>query len=429
MKKILQLKLKLLAKLILKKYKPKVIGITGSVGKTSAKEAIFSVLSVSYKTRRNIKNYNNEIGLPLTIIGVESPGRSFIGWLIVFLKAIKLLIINEKKYPEMLVLEMGVDRPGDMEYLLSIVKCDIGIMTTIGTSHLEFFGTVENIEKEKTLLLNSLKPGGWSVLNNDDERIRKIAKNLKSKNITYGFSEKSNVRAIEISFSFEKNKSLENLIGLSFKLGYNGSYVPVLVPGVISETSIYSCLIAACVGVIYDINLLKISEALRSLKLPSSRMNLIKGIKKTLIIDDSYNSSPQSAKAALEVLSKISISKENKKIAILGDMLELGNISEKSHFEIGNLLFELGINQLYAIGSRARDIAQGARSAGMKDGDIFEFADSEEAGKFIQQKITKGDLLLVKGSQGVRTEKIVKELMADPLRASELICRQDESWK
>ncbi|MDP2830494.1 MAG: Mur ligase family protein, partial [bacterium] len=125
MKKIIQFKLKILAKMILARYKPDVIGITGSVGKTSAKEAVYAVLASKFNARRNIKNYNNEIGLPLTVIGADSPGKSVFGWLAVFLKALKLILIRDANYPRILILEMGVDRPGDMDYLNSIVKCKI----------------------------------------------------------------------------------------------------------------------------------------------------------------------------------------------------------------------------------------------------------------------------------------------------------------
>ncbi|MCX6796207.1 MAG: Mur ligase family protein, partial [Candidatus Falkowbacteria bacterium] len=153
MKIIVQKILKHLAKAILKKYQPLVIGITGSVGKTSAKEAIYAVLASQKKTRRNVKNYNNEIGLPLTIIGAESGGRSIADWLKVFRRALKLICVKDENYPEILVLEMGADRPGDLDYLNSIVCCKIGVITLIGPVHLEYFGSIEQIQKEKGKLI------------------------------------------------------------------------------------------------------------------------------------------------------------------------------------------------------------------------------------------------------------------------------------
>jgi len=428
MKKLIQFKLKILAKMILAKYKPKIIGITGSVGKTSTKEAVYTVLKGKFNVRRNTKNYNNEIGLPLTIIGSDSPGKSIFGWSEVFFKALKLILFKDENYPKILILEMGVDQPGDMKYLMSITKCDIGIVTLISHSHEEFFEDVKEIQKEKGMLVENLKPGGWTILNFDDELTRELAKKSKVKVLSYGFKEGAAVRAQELVFSFEKTKEIDNLLGISFKLNYNGSFVPVLLPQVIGYNSIYAALAAAVVGVIMEMNLVEISKALRGFDSPNGRMNLIDGIKHTLIIDDTYNSSPASAMSALDIISKIPIAKEERRFAVLGDMLELGRYSEEGHREVGRYVAKSGVNKLIAVGERARDIARSAEEAGMLRDNIFEYTDITEAGRFIQQRILHGDLILVKGSQGMRMEKIVKEIMAEPLRAGELLVRQDTSW-
>jgi len=432
MKKIIQLKLKILAKIILAKYKPKIIGITGSVGKTSTKEAVYSVLANKFNVRKNIKNYNNEIGVPLTIIGAEAQGRSMVGWLVVFVKALKLILIKDKKYPEILILEMGVDRPGDMKYLTKIVKPDIGVVTLIGPVHLEFFGTIEKIQKEKGELIRNLKKTGFAILNYDNEKTRKIEEMSKVKVLTYGFEEKAQVKAQELIFSFSEEgvkKDSWNLAGVSFKLSYNGSFVPVLLPQVVGETAVYASLAASAVGIALGMNLVDIATTLKNYKSPRGRMNLIPGIKNTLIIDDSYNSSPQSSKSALDIAGKIKILEGARRLAVLGDMLELGSYSEDGHREVGKYLVKVGIDKLVLVGERSRDIGRGAEDAGMKKDDIFHFQDSEIAGKFVQERMKEGDLVLVKGSQGVRMERIVKEIMADPLSAEELLVRQDKSWK
>ena len=211
MRKLIQLKLKVLAKLILKKYKPKIIGITGSVGKTSTKEAVYTVLASKFNVRRNIKNYNNEIGLPLTIIGLDSPGRSIFGWIGIFLKAGKLILFKDKNYPEILVLEMGVDRPGDMKYLISITRSDISIITLISHTHEEYFGDIKEIQKEKGLLIEKIKPGGWAILNFENEMTKQIAKKSRVKLLSYGFSQGAIVRAQGLTFSFKKTKRAGNL--------------------------------------------------------------------------------------------------------------------------------------------------------------------------------------------------------------------------
>ena len=163
------------------KYKPKIVGVTGSVGKTTSKEAIFSVLSKKYRVGKSLKNYNNEIGLPLSILGFESPGKNLISWFLLFLEGIKMLIIKDKFYPEILVLEMGVDRPGDMDYLNKILKCDIGVITNVGMSHIEYFGTIDRIKNEKAKLITNLNKKGLAVINYDNEKSRDIINVSKEK--------------------------------------------------------------------------------------------------------------------------------------------------------------------------------------------------------------------------------------------------------
>jgi len=428
MKKIIQLKLKILAKLILAKYKPEIIGITGSVGKTSTKEAVYAVMSGKYKVRQNRENYNNEFGLPLTILGASSPGRSLFGWVLVFLKAARLLISRDKNYPKILVLEMGVDRPGDMKYLNSIAKCKVGLVTTIGPSHMEFFGSLENIQKEKGELIENLAKGGWAILNYDDEKARELTVKSRVKVLTYGLGHNANIRAQELSFSFENSREIDNLRGISYKLKSKDSFVPVLLPEVIGLNAVYASLAAAAVGIAYGLNLVEISKNLRKFNSPKGRMNLISGIKHTLIIDDTYNSSPQSAMAALDIIKKIPLVKGASKFAILADMLELGSYSEAGHREVGKYLAGSGINKLIVVGERAVDIGKGAEAAGMASDNIFYYSRVEDAGKFVQGRIHEGDLILVKGSQGMRMEKLVKEIMAEPLRAKELLVRQSEDW-
>ncbi len=432
MRYLIQLKLKILAKMILVKYKPDVVGITGSVGKTSAKEAIYAVLFSKFNARKNIKNYNNEIGVPLTIIGSESPGKSIFGWAGVFLKALKLILVKDKNYPKILVLEMGVDKPGDMDYLNKIVKCKIGVITAIGPVHLEFFGSMQNIQKEKGKLIQSLPESGWAILNYDDERAMRISKLSKAKFLTYGFNSGAGIIAKEMAFNFlsigGQEDSIKNLSGVSFKICYHGSSAPVLLRDVFGSAAVYAALAGASVGVAYGFNLIEIAQALSKFKSPKGRMNLIQGVKNTLIIDDTYNSSPQSSISALSIISKMPLEKGARKFAVLGDMLELGSVSEEEHKKVGREAVKAGIDKLIVVGERSRDIARGAESAGMLSDNIFHFVESEGAGKFIQDRINEGDLILIKGSQGMRMEKIAKEIMAEPLRAKELLVRQDEQW-
>ncbi len=178
LKKLLQLHLAMVAKAILKKYQPDIIGVTGSVGKTTSKDAIYAVLSHKFPARRNVKNYNNEIGLPLTIIGAETGGNSLLGWLSVFAKAAGLLLARDKNYPRILVLEMGVDRVGDMKYLTALAPCKAGVVTSVAPVHLEYFKTLERIAREKSVIVTHLKKDGWAILNGDNEYILGMAGGL-----------------------------------------------------------------------------------------------------------------------------------------------------------------------------------------------------------------------------------------------------------
>jgi len=430
MKYILRLKLKILARLIIKKYQPVVIGITGSVGKTSAKEAIFEVLKDHFSVRMSSKNYNNEIGLPLTIIGSESAGHDLFGWLKVFFQAWGLLISKDRNYPRVLILELGVDRPGDMAYLTSIAPPSVGLVTMVSYSHLEYFGSLVNIKKEKQVLIEKLsnqEGQGLAILNYDNEATREMAEVSRARVLTYGLREGADLQAQDIIYNFTKGNY--ELLGLNFKLNYKGSIVPVTIPGVMSPTALRAALAGAAVGLYFELNLVEIARALRDFVLPPGRMHLLPGIKHTFIIDDTYNSSPEAALAAVEILEAIKIETGAKKYAVLGDMLEIGHYTEEGHRLVGQKVAASGIDCLIVVGDKARDFAHGAQTAGMSESHIFHFDRAEEAGLFLRERIKEGDVLLVKGSQGARMEKIVKELMAEPERAAELLVRQGLEWE
>ena len=428
MKKLIELKLKWLARRIVKKYNPEIIGITGSVGKTSAKEAVFTVLAGKFRVRRSIKNYNNELGLPLTIIGAEAQGHNIFGWLAVFFKAISLLFVSDKDYPEILILEMGVDRPGDMDYLNTIVQPKIGILTFVGTVHVEYFKNREALKAEKAKLIEAIPPSGASIINYDNEDSRSVIGQSQARVISYGFHENAALRAQKVRFSYNGEEVANNLQGISFKLGYKGSLVPILVPGVAGINAVYAALAGAAAGLVKGLDLAAIAARLKDWQPARGRMRIIPGIKRTTIIDDSYNAEPASTLAALGALKRIPVAPGARRFALLGDMLELGRYSEAGHRDIGKYAAGSRIDKLIVVGERARDIARGALEAGMKNDDIFRFPDSVLAGRFVQDRMKEHDLILVKGSQGARMERIVLEIMAEPLRAGELLVRQDKQW-
>ncbi len=415
MKKILHFVLKVLSKAVLAKYQPRIIAITGSVGKTSAKEAIFAILSEKYEVRRNVKNYNNEIGLPLTILNKVSAGNNLWAWCTLVVSSFfSLLILTNKKYPKILILEMGADRPGDIAYLTSIAKPDLAVLTAIGSSHIEFFGSKFNIAKEKGTILDRLTEKDVAILNEDDELLVPLKTKTKSLVLSFGQSETSdvqikNIAMIKNAFSF----------ATTFEIIYQNQTEEIILPGVLGQQHALAAAAAASVALALGFNLKHIKAGLLKYQPAKGRTNLIKGIKNSWIIDDTYNASPQSAKVAVDILKNIQT--EGRKIAVLGDMLELGQDSESEHNALGEYIAKLEIDYLFVVGERSRDIQRGAIVAGMSEDKIYHFAHTIEAGYFLQDRIKEDDVILVKGSRGAKMEQVVYEIMAKPWEALEVL--------
>src|SRR3989339_146496 len=382
MKKLLQLILRFFAQAVLKKYKPQIIGITGSVGKTSAKEAITFALAKNFRVRANIKNYNNEIGLPLTILGRPSPKKNLFIWLKLFLFAIRLLLWKHKKYPQVLVLEMGVDRPGDIKYLTDIARPNIAILTTIASSHLEFFGSIDKIAQEKRSIFNSLAKQDWVVLNHDDERVMMDADKLNAQKITFGFSPSADIYIHEV-------KIVKHFTyGTCFTLTYQNKDYSFILNNVLGKQHAQAVAIGFAVAIILKLEPAEIIPALETYKSARGRTNLLPGIKKSWVFDD---------------------------------LLELGASSEEAHRDLGKQIASSNIDYLFLIGERARDIKRGAQAAGMSEDKIFSFAHTIEAGYFLQDRIKEADIILVKGSRGAKMEQVVYEIMAKPWEAGDLL--------
>jgi UDP-N-acetylmuramoyl-tripeptide--D-alanyl-D-alanine ligase len=421
----LETMLRWMAVLVLKKYQPKIIGITGSVGKTSTKEAVYSVLSKKYRTRRNEKNYNNEVGLPLTIIGVESGGRSFWGWLRVSLKWMTLMLLPIR-YPKILILEMGADHPGDIGYLTSFIKPDVGILTEIAESHVEFFKSINEIAKEKSRLIKCLEKKDLAVLNYDNQKILEMKNQTQAEVITCGFSDQADIRATDISFVYSSDGDNHYIQGLSFKLNYKGTVLPVRLRHILASHQIYAALLATAVGLRYNMNLVSIAEALENFSTLPGRMKLIRGIKSSYLIDDTYNSSPAALSAAFKVMGEI---RAERKIAVMGDMLELGTETENAHRKIAEQFINAQGEIFYSVGVRMKYAAEELARLKFSKDKIKCFDNPQEAGEKLKEIIKPNDLVLIKGSQGIRMEKAVYEIMAEPDKAEFLLCRQSKEWQ
>lgn len=422
-KKIVTFILETESKLVLRKYRPKIIAVTGSVGKTSTKDAIFGVVGRSLVARKSMKSFNSEIGIPLTILNCENAWSNPVLWLKNIIKGF-LLIVAPTHYPKWLVLEVGAGEPGDVARTTSLITPDIVVFTRFSEVpvHVEFFKSATELFEEKALLVKSLRNTGVLILNADDERVLGLREISKAKVLTFGTKAGAMFCATNIRIAYKKGVP----VGTTFKLEYDGNVFPVEMRGVLGPQPVYSALAAIATGVYLKLNIIDILEKLPLHVTPPGRMRIIPGLKGATIIDDTYNASPVAVEAAIEVLR--SIKTNGRRIAVLGDMLELGKYTIDEHKKVGVQAASF-VDILIAVGPRAKYIIEGALSNDMSEKNILEFDDSHQAGKYLERVLEEGDVVLIKGSQGVRMERAVEEIMAEPERAVELLVRQEDVWR
>lgn len=412
--------LKYLAKLTILRYKPAIVGVTGSVGKTSTKLAVAAVLGSERRVRASKGNFNGEIGLPLAILGDWSSedlrlisrdtpaGKYFFRKLLFFIKIMSRAgwgLVWKIPYPEILVLEYGVDRPGDMKFLLKMARPNVAVLTAIGETpaHVEFFANPGEVAKEKAKLIEAVPSTGYVVLNADDETVMELKVRTRGQLMTFGAAKNATVKIT----GFENRAEGDTPMGASFKLEHAGSFVPVRLDGAFGRSNAYAASAAACVGLVFGMNLVGISGALETYYRPAPhRMELVPGVKGIWIIDDSYNAGPLSMRSALETLKDLPA---KRKIAVLGDMLEIGNYAEEEHRKLGRQAAKVA-DVLVAIGKHSSLIAEGAREGGLPRSKVQEFENVDEAGSPVQTMVQRGDLVLVKSSHAVRLDKLVADI-------------------
>ncbi|MBU0530898.1 hypothetical protein KJ910_00155 [Patescibacteria group bacterium] len=430
MKKFVEKRLGKLARQILERYQPKIVAITGSVGKTSTKRAIAAVLAEKYKVRTSPANYNTEFGVPLTIIDEPSPGKLAIGWLKVLLKA-RRLARGKAEFPQVLVLEYGTDKPGDIDYLCDIAPPDVSVVTRISTVHVEHFGSIGKLIEEKAALVRRAKESGAVILNADDELVLAMKDQARAPVMTYGFSAGADVIAANYSLYVKPDLKFEpgeTIATTMFTLESEDQQLEVALDNVMGLPAVFSALAAIAVGKQFGLTMDEIIGGLSQFTPMPGRLRILPGIKGSVLIDDSYNAAPASMIAAIDLLREFPMVEDNQRIAALGDMLELGQYSEEEHRRVGQHIVERGIDVLVTAGERAHDIAQAAIDFGMDEDKIHEFKSSQEAGRWLDAKVDPGDVVLIKGSQGTRMEKVTKDLMAEPLKAKDLLVRQYPPW-
>jgi len=349
-----------------------VVGITGSVGKSTTKELVAEVLEQRYRTLKNPGNMNNEIGLPLTLLRL-SEGH------------------------EIAVLEMGFYVPGEIALLCDLALPRIGVITNIGTVHAERAGSQEVIARGKAELVQSLPPApeGVAILNYDDPWVRDMAGKTNARIIYYGLDPKADIWADEIEGL--------GLDGIRFRLHYRNETIHLRVP-LIGRHSVHTVLRAVAVGLVQGLTWQELVNGLRSGR-AQLRLVAVRTKSGALLLDDTYNASPESTLAALNLLDEL----EGRKVAVLGDMLELGPYEEIGHRMVGVRAAEV-VDELVTVGELGRLIAVAAQDAGLKVEQITMFTDAQEAIEFLKPRLGEKDVALIKGSHGVRMDRIVSAL-------------------
>jgi len=352
----------------------RVIAVTGSVGKTTTKEVVAQVLSRNYKVSWSKGSFNNEIGLPLTLLELTDAS-------------------------ERLVVEMGMYVRGDIRFLADIARPDVGIVTNVEPVHAERAGNLDEIALGKRELPESLPslPNGVAILNYDDPRVRDMAAHTQARILLYGLSPEADLWADEV-------KGL-GLGGLRATLHYGDDAVMVTVP-LLGRHSIYAVLRGAAAGLVEGLSWDEIVAGLQGLEDPL-RLQIVQGTDDVVIIDDTYNSSPPSALAALDLLTDL----DGRKLAALGDMLELGEYERDGHIQVGCRAAEV-VAELVVVGELAAMIGEGAVRCGLSATRVHAAADSDAAVEVVSSLLQPGDVILVKGSRGVKMERIVDALKA-----------------
>lgn len=413
--------LALLAGGIVRKYQPQIVMVTGSVGKTSTKDAVAAALSERVFLRASEKSFNSEFGVPLTIIGAKNPWSNALGWIRVLKEALALLILPNH-YPKLLVLEVGADRPGDLAKILKIAAPDAVVVTALPEIpvHVEAYASPEAVRDEEFAPAYALPAGAPLIISADDEHARRYAARVNAQVFTFGFAENAGVRVEGVKTLQEHGR----VSGVEAALAAGEERYAYSVVGALGRTQFLAPAAAVAVARALGYGAEDAIAGLARYAPPPGRLRVFAGKNGSLLIDDSYNSSPPAVEEALAALSSAG---GERRIAALGDMLELGRYSVAEHERIGALVPKHA-DILVAVGIRARKIAEAAQTAGMAGENVHVFDDSREAAGALSMLVREGDAVLSKGSQGMRMERVSEALLADPMDRERLV-RQDAEWK
>lgn len=361
-----------LAKKVVERVNPKIVGITGSIGKTTVKESTFYLLSKFKRCIKSPGNLNNHIGLPLSILNINVED-------------------------EVAILEMAMSSKGEIKLLTEIAPPDISVITNVNPVHLQFFSSIEEIAQAKKEILEGTKKGGIAVLSGDDPLVKKISVDFKGEKIFFGEGENNQIRIQDIERDGE--------FGVEFTINIDGEKERFKMKPV-TKPVLLNILPAIGVAKAFGLRLKDISAYINDFK-PFKMRGEILFINKMILIDDSYNSNP---KALSTMLEELALTKGKRKIAIVGDMLELGEKEEEFHREMGRIVAKLKIDNLITVGKLASLIGEEAINCGMERKNIFSFSDSKSASEFVEEFVQEGDVILVKGSRRLKMETISEKL-------------------
>ncbi len=407
------------AKAVLLRHKPFIIGVTGNLGKTSTKDAIYAVMKDHFFVRRSEKSMNSEFGVPLTILGEKSGWNNPLKWISILIHG--LFVPFQKDYPTHLVLEIGADRPGDIKSIASWIKPDITVVTQFGQVpvHIEFFKDRDAVVEEKGYLVEALRETGVFIYNRDDHDSAKLLGRTPARKASIGIHENADIHATNI-------KLYGNPIeGTEADVMVDGKNHHLVLPEVAGKSPVYCALPALLVARELAIPLEIACASLRDADKPKGRMRLLAGMNGSVIIDDSYNASPKATEHGLKTLAEIET--VGRKIAVLGDMLELGDHTRDEHYKIGKIAAK-SAHKLYTVGIRSRSTAEGALDEKMLDENIMECDTSILAGKELVKIIQKGDVIYVKGSQSMRMERAIEMILASTHNPKSVLVRQEKEW-
>ncbi|HVB19696.1 MAG TPA: UDP-N-acetylmuramoyl-tripeptide--D-alanyl-D-alanine ligase [Candidatus Paceibacterota bacterium] len=404
------------ARAVVRRYSPKIVMITGSVGKTSTKDAVATVLSTRFFIRSSEKSFNSEFGVPFTILGVENPWNNPMAWISLLKRTLALLFLPNH-YPNMLVLEVGADKPGDLMRILRIATPDAVVVTRLPEIpvHVEAYASPEAVREEEFSPAYALAPGAPLIIPLGGPYASRMAARTAAKVLSYGSADEATVHVSALDFYEEHG----TVVGMEATVVVGNERGHLVVRGSIGKTQILPAAAALATAVAFDISLPDALVALEKYEPPPGRGRLFSGKNGSVVIDDSYNASPAAVEEALRTLA--AFPHAARRIAILGDMLELGRYSVAEHERLGALARDAA-DMVVAVGIRAR-----AFVAVPGDTDSMEFGTAYAAAAALPDIVRAGDVILVKGSQSVRTERIVKALLAHPEDYARLV-RQEKRW-